>query len=778
MANAMEKLGDWRQIEPGVGRKLPVVAHLQTCATGRAWIADHPGANATMRRRAAAYAVLRGRTFARILDAGQMGDGCMFIVLSDHGVDELKDEDDPTGASARLRHLVDCINDLAVALSKSCVPDEAEHQSIGTLSTWTSFSFCTDVLQVAAATRAASKCSVDAVRVVLPVRPRRRGETGFATARLLVNQFRPSGDPAHLLRFARDLGAALTSTPTSQESEGGLRRIRFALLRSTGLRLLAQATAAAFFLVLVAFIAKKVEGAQLRRAGDAMSLSVLLPQLHEEYLGIDRRSPTADADLREVQRRVEALEARRGVLTSLRRGSASSNGEQPRYDDATLRKRNDLLIGLAKLEEHLDRDQETKVDQQTGSANMVAATMRDELATFTLAADERFRIFESGDDAWVDASARQALAAWTEAFHPRKGWLRGSGTSSGRSLVRTLNALSAAEVSAGPDRVLWYQSWVAFEAWLAAQGSAWDVVRARMKRQTDMMYAGLNEQSMLPEFTHLTTGGKDLAEPLRFVLLPGGRQVMGLQYSDPTAPNYFENSGEVTWVPKEGTTVHDLAPFWISKLEVSQAQWLEWTGLEPSALQESTWNFDIRADGLGHSLLHPVERASGAEIQSVLRSFRLELPSEAQWEYAARAGSSGPWYSGSDPASLEGRENVYDLYSAEFIKEVFGDSRPGRFNDGFAKHAPVGSFEPSAFGLYDMLGNVRELCLNSGTLIEAPIMDEERGIHATADPPLAVRGGGYNVSPFCGTAFGFHLTTHEDERFSHLGFRPVRTLDR
>lgn len=84
--------------------------------------------------------------------------------------------------------------------------------------------------------------------------------------------------------------------------------------------------------------------------------------------------------------------------------------------------------------------------------------------------------------------------------------------------------------------------------------------------------------------------------------------------------------------------------------------------------------------------------------------YRYRLPSEAEWEYVARAGSTESYYFGTDPRSLCAHANIADrAYASQFRKADVADC-----TDGSVRWAPVGSFPPNPFGVHDILGNVEE----------------------------------------------------------------------
>jgi formylglycine-generating enzyme required for sulfatase activity len=100
------------------------------------------------------------------------------------------------------------------------------------------------------------------------------------------------------------------------------------------------------------------------------------------------------------------------------------------------------------------------------------------------------------------------------------------------------------------------------------------------------------------------------------------------------------------------------------------------------------------------------EEYSKREQKSVCR-----LPTEAEWEYACRAGSTTRYATGDTPRSVNGFGNVRDAsLEAELPNLDYVTAPPFPFNDGAAFTSVAGKYKPNAFGLYDMHGNVLEWC--------------------------------------------------------------------
>ena len=122
--------------------------------------------------------------------------------------------------------------------------------------------------------------------------------------------------------------------------------------------------------------------------------------------------------------------------------------------------------------------------------------------------------------------------------------------------------------------------------------------------------------------------------------------------------------------------------------------------------------YSWRNPGFEQSDDHPVVNVTWNDAVAMARwlgqreGVVYRLPSEAEWEYACRAGSSTRYHTGDEPAGLLGAGATFDLDTARHWPQLLPSALPG--HDGYAFTAPVGSFAPNAFGLYDMHGNVWE----------------------------------------------------------------------
>ena len=182
-------------------------------------------------------------------------------------------------------------------------------------------------------------------------------------------------------------------------------------------------------------------------------------------------------------------------------------------------------------------------------------------------------------------------------------------------------------------------------------------------------------------------------------------------------------------------------PFYLGKYEVTQEQYEQVMATNPSSFE-------------GPDL--PVEQASWDEAQefckkaSVKTGLTVKLPSEAQWEYACRAGTKTAYYTGDTDADLD-RAGWYDKNS---------DSAPH----------PVRQKTPNAWGLYDMHGNVWEWCGNWYAPYKAEAAVDPQG--PREDQFRVLRGGcwGASLGRCRSTALG---REYPEFRFNYLGFRAV-----
>ncbi len=149
------------------------------------------------------------------------------------------------------------------------------------------------------------------------------------------------------------------------------------------------------------------------------------------------------------------------------------------------------------------------------------------------------------------------------------------------------------------------------------------------------------------------------------------------------------------------------------------------------------------------------------------------LPTEAEWEYACRSGTTTRFSTGDSGASLEGAANVADVSYGHAAQNEW--LRPTDWDDGHIYTAPVGSYAANAFGLHDMHGNVYEWCADcyvGGSRLTAPLENPTGGASAAE---RCLRGGSwhFNINGLTSTARNDDVPTFAAD---DVGFRVVMSL--
>ena len=262
----------------------------------------------------------------------------------------------------------------------------------------------------------------------------------------------------------------------------------------------------------------------------------------------------------------------------------------------------------------------------------------------------------------------------------------------------------------------------------------------------------------------------DLGSGLRLdlVRVPAGKFVMG-----DTQGEVDERAQSEVAIPRD---------LWMSTCEISNEQFRRFKADHFSGYFMKR-SLDINGPGISmDEVKQPAVRVSWTEAVDFCRwlsaqtGLRFRLPTEAEWEYACRAGSGSPLAYGSVDADFSKHANLADAAVAKLhtvtggvivLQDIPADER---YDDGAIATSAVGSYQPNTWGLHDMHGNAAEWTLS--TYATYPYRADDGRNNVVTDGRKVVRGGSFYDRPKrCRSSF--RLSYPAWQKVHNVGFRVV-----
>lgn len=303
----------------------------------------------------------------------------------------------------------------------------------------------------------------------------------------------------------------------------------------------------------------------------------------------------------------------------------------------------------------------------------------------------------------------------------------------------------------GRSKELWLRQLAAIRVLQAQAPAALAGMRRKLARHPMPEIKALfgAEQAAQPETLLADQGGYEL------LLIPGGRFTMGSPMRErerATAEHKQQHDNEVNHYRESEGPEHDVEvpAFALGRLPVTNEEYGRYLKANPEALEPAFWG-----DQQYNQPRQPVVGVSWDEAQAYCTWARLRLPTEAEWEYACRAGAPTAFWSGDEEPDLDR------------IGWFSGNSQ-GRLH-------PVGEKAASPFGLHDMHGNVFEWCQDTWHDSYEGAPADGSAWEAAGSVYRVVRGGGFGAPAWyarsaCRNRF------HPSFRSRDLGFRPARVI--
>ncbi|MBN1342639.1 MAG: SUMF1/EgtB/PvdO family nonheme iron enzyme [Phycisphaerae bacterium] len=263
---------------------------------------------------------------------------------------------------------------------------------------------------------------------------------------------------------------------------------------------------------------------------------------------------------------------------------------------------------------------------------------------------------------------------------------------------------------------------------------------------------------------------------LELVRIPAGQFVMG------------DSNGDLDERPSACVTID--RPFWMGRFEVTNEQFRRFDPSHDSRFEPGDFiQLGIKERGyLVNRARQPVVRVSWHQASAFCRwlSARageaFNLPTEAQWEYACRAGTSSPFWHGGCDVDFSSFANLadaslkhVDTFDFGFPSSCVPPWRPAidTVNDRFRVSAPVGTYQPNPWGLFDMHGNVAEW---TQTLYRPyPYRDGDGRNDPDAQAKRVVRGGSWYNRPKRARS-AFRLAYQPFRGVYNVGFRVISPI--